>query len=210
LTIAGWMSRDQQRITEYLLAENTVLREQLRSHSVRSTDAQRRRLAVAAKKLGRKALAKIDTLVTPNTLLRWYRRLVAQKYDGSSKRGHARPRRTPDIVELVLRMARENSGRGYTRIRGALSNLGHDVGRNTIKRILLEAGMDPAPQRYKPTSWSAFLRAHWGAIAAMDFFTVEVVTLTGFSHSRTSVQCPRAGSGGAGVSRIGCDTTDES
>jgi putative transposase len=100
--------------------------------------------------------------VTPDTLLRWYRRLVAQKYDGSSKRGHPSP---PDIVELVLRMARENSGWGYTRIRGVLSNLGHDVGRNTIKRILLEGGMDPAPERYKCTSWSAFLRAHWGAIA---------------------------------------------
>jgi len=65
-------------------------------------------------------------------------------------------------------MARENSGWGYTRIRGVLSNLGHDVGRNTIKRILLEAGMDPAPERYKCTSWSAFLRAHWGAIAVPD------------------------------------------
>ena len=60
-----------------------------------------------------------------------------------------------------------------------MRNLGHDVTRNTIKRILLEAGMDPAPERKKRTSWSAFLRAHWGAIAAMDFFTAEVVTLTG-------------------------------
>jgi putative transposase len=92
--------------------------------------------------------------VTPDTLLRWYRRPVAQKYDGSSKRGHTSPRRTPDIVELVLRMARENSSWGYTRIRGALCNLGHD-GRNTIKRILFEAGMDPAPARNKRTSWSA-------------------------------------------------------
>jgi hypothetical protein len=75
------MSRDQQRITEYLLAQNTVLREQLRGHRIRYTDAQRRRLAVTANKLGREVLAKIDTLVTPNTLLRWYRRLVAQKYD---------------------------------------------------------------------------------------------------------------------------------
>jgi transposase InsO family protein len=60
-----------------------------------------------------------------------------------------------------------------------LNNLGHAIGRNTIKRILLEAGMDPAPERNKRTSWSAFLGAHWGAIAAMDFFTVEVVTLAG-------------------------------
>jgi putative transposase len=117
--------------------------------------------------------------VAPDTLLRWYRRLVAQKYDGSSKRGHPRPRRAPDIVELMLRMARENSRWGYTRIRGRFVQRGSQPGRNTIKRILLEAGMDPAPARNKRSSWSAFLRAHWGAIAAMDFFTVEVVTLTG-------------------------------
>ena len=147
------------------------------SSSAVGADAQRRRLALAAMRLGRKALSRIDTLVTPDTL-RWYRRLVAKKYD-SSGRGRSRPRRTADIAELVLRMARDNSGWGYTRIRGALSNLSHYVGRNTIKRILAEAGFDPVPERSKRTSWSSFLRAHWGAIAAMDFFTVEVVSLVG-------------------------------
>jgi hypothetical protein len=101
LTLAGWMTRDQQLVTEYLLAENAVLRQQLRGRRIRYTDAQRRRLAVAAKELGRKALSQVDTLVTPDTLLRRYRRLVAQKYDRSSRRGHPRPRRTPDIVEFV-------------------------------------------------------------------------------------------------------------
>jgi hypothetical protein len=115
-------------------------------------------------------------LVTADTLLHWYRRLVASKYDGSTRRGCSRPRRRADIVELVLHMAKENPSWGYARIRGALANLGHEIGRNTIKRILLEAGMDPAPERSKRTSWSAFLRTHWGAIAAMDFFTVEAVT----------------------------------
>jgi transposase InsO family protein len=179
LAVAGWMTRDQRLVTEYLLAENVVLREKLRGRRIRFTDAQRRRLATAAKKLGRKGVSTIDTLVTPDTLLGWYRRLVAKKYDGSTRRRSARPRQTMDIVELVLRMARENRGWGYTRIRGALNNLGHDIGRNTIKRILLEAGMDPAPKRSKRASWSSFLRAHWGAIAAMDFFTVEAVTLAG-------------------------------
>ena len=178
LTVAGWMTRDQRVVTEYLLAENEVLRQQLRGRRIRYTDAQRRRLALAAMRVGRRALSRIDTLVTPDTLLRWYRRLVAKKYD-SSDRGRSRPRRTADIAELVLRMARDNSGWGYTRIRGALSNLGHDIGRNTIKRILAEAGLDPAPERSKRSSWSSFLRAHWGAIAAMDFFTVEVVSLVG-------------------------------
>ena len=179
LTIAGWMTRDHQRVTGYLLAENAVLREQLRGRRILYTDTQRRRLATAAKKLGRRALRQLDTLVTPDTLMRWYRRLVANRYDGTRSRGVTRTRRTPDIVELVLRMAKENSTWGYTRIRGALFNLGHEVGRNTIKRILIEAGLDPAPERSKRTSWSDFLRAHWGAIAAMDFFTVEVVTWAG-------------------------------
>jgi transposase InsO family protein len=179
LTLAGWMTRDHQRVTDYLLAENAVLREQLRGQRLLFTDAQRRKLATAANKLGRKVLAKIDTLVTPDTLLRWYRRLVATKYDGSAKRGRSQPRRTHDLVQLVLRMANDNPTWGYTRIRGALSNLAHDISRNTIKRILQEAGITPVPERSKRTSWSDFLRAHWGAIAAMDFFTVEVLTWTG-------------------------------
>ena len=76
-------------------------------------------------------------------------------------------------------MASENRSWGYTRIRGALWNLGHDLGRNTIKRILVDAGLEPAPERGKGTSWKTFLKAHWGAIAATDFFTVEGVTSTG-------------------------------
>jgi putative transposase len=68
---------------------------------------------------------------------------------------------------------------GYTRIRGALRNLGHEIGRNTIKRILAENGFDPAPLRKQPMSWETFLKAHWGAIAATDFFSVEVLTRTG-------------------------------
>jgi transposase InsO family protein len=80
---------------------------------------------------------------------------------------------------MILRMARDNPRWGYTRIRGALRNLGHEIGRNTIKRILVENGIDPAPLRKKGMSWETFLRAHWGAIAATDFFSVEVLTRTG-------------------------------
>jgi putative transposase len=78
-----------------------------------------------------------------------------------------------------VRIAREYSSWGYTRIRGALYNLGHDIGRNTIKRILSDNGIDPAPLRHRGMSWATFLRAHWGAIAATDFFTVEVLTRSG-------------------------------
>jgi putative transposase len=116
LMIAGWMTRDQRAVIEYLLTELAVHRELNTGKRLLFTDAQRRKLARAAKKLSRKALSKLDTLVTPQTLLRWYRRLVAKKYDGSSRRGPGRPRTVVDIVELVLRMARENGGWGYTRM----------------------------------------------------------------------------------------------
>jgi transposase InsO family protein len=175
--LAGWLSRHQQEMIEYLQEENRVLREQLGGKRLRFTDAQRRRLGQKAKQMGRRRLREISTLVTPDTLLRWYRELVAAKYDGSSKRGPGRPRIEGEIQQLIVRMALENPRWGYTRIRGALMNLGHDVGRTTIKRVLAENGIDPAGRR--PVAWKTFLRAHWGAIAATDFFTVEVVTWRG-------------------------------
>jgi putative transposase len=117
--------------------------------------------------------------VTPDTLLRWYRNLVAAKYDGSKKRGPGRPRTQPEIAELIVRMARENPSWGYTRLRGALYNLGHEVGRNTVKSILLENGLEPAPERGRRTSWHTFIKSHLGAIAGADLFTVEVLRCFG-------------------------------
>ena len=83
------------------------------------------------------------------------------------------------IRELVVRMARQNRRWGYTRIRGALWNLGHDVGRTTIANILKEHGIEPAPERRKKMTWAEFLRANWSVFAAADFFTVEVLTMHG-------------------------------
>jgi hypothetical protein len=85
--------------------------------------------------------------VTPDTILRWYLRLVAKKYDGSKRRRPGRPTTQPDIAALVVRMANENPTWGYTRIRGGLHHLGHDVARNTIKAILKDHGVEPAPER---------------------------------------------------------------
>ncbi len=177
--LAGWVNRHQHDVIDYLQAENRIFREQLGDRRPRFTDAQRRRLAVAAKKVGRAKLFDIEPIVTPDTLLRWYRKLVAQKYDGSTRRGPGRPRTATEIRNLVVRMAEENLGWGYTRIRGALFNVGHDLGRSTIKRILDEHGIEPAPERRRKISWNQFLRSHWGAIAATDFFTVEVLTMRG-------------------------------
>jgi transposase InsO family protein len=177
LIFAGWVSRHQQEMIEYLQEENRALREQLGGKRLRFTDVQRRRLARRAHPIGRRGLSEITTLVTPDTLLRWYRELVARKYDGSKKRGPGRPRTSAEVQRLILEMACDNAGWGYTRIQGALHNLGYEIGRNTIKRVLVESGLDPVGGRR--TTWKAFLRTHWEAIAATDFFTVEVVTWRG-------------------------------
>ncbi len=177
LIFAGWVNWHQKDVIEYLQEENRALREQLGGKRLRFTDRQRRGLAVKAKGIGRKRLFEIGTLVTPDTLLRWHRELIAKKYDGSKNRRPGRLRTEANIEELVLLMARDNPRWGYTRIRGPLHNLGHEIARNTIKRILLENGFDPI--RKTGMSWETFLKARWGAIAATDFFSVEVLTRSG-------------------------------
>ncbi len=179
LVFSGWVNRQQGDVIDYLLAENRVLREQLGGRRLRLTDDQRRRLAVKGKVLGRKILNQVAGIVTPDTILRWYRQLVATKYDGSKKRERGRPSTKEELVELVVTMANANPSWGYTRIRGALAHVGHDLGRNTIKRILAEHGIEPAPERRRGTPWKTFLQAHWEAIAAADFFTIEVLTMRG-------------------------------
>jgi len=178
--LAGWLNERQQRAIEYLREENRVLREQLGGRRLLLSDDQRRRLAIRGKALGRGLLAEVCTIVTPDTILRWHRRLIARKYDGSAKRRRGRAGVMRTIRELCVQMASENPGWGYSRIQGALANLGHRVGRSTIRRILKEHGLEPAPQRHTP--WSVFLKAHWEAIAAADFFTVEAWTLRGLTR----------------------------
>src|SRR3954465_14383928 len=141
---AGWMNHRQQLVIEYLQEEIRVLQEQLGKRP-RFNDAQRRRLAAKGKSIGRKGLARFASIVTPDTLLSWHRRLIARKYDSSKKRKPGRPPTKVDIRELVLRMAMENRSWGYTRIQGALANLRHEVGRGTIASILREAGIVPEP-----------------------------------------------------------------
>ena len=143
---------------------------------LRLTDEQRRRLAVKGKALGRKLLGDVAGICAPDTILRWYRRLVARKYDGSRKRGPGRPPTRADVAALVVRLANENPKWGYTRIRDALRHIGHELGRNTVKRILADYGIVPAPERGRRTPWKTFLAAHWSAIAGADFFTAEVLT----------------------------------
>src|SRR6516164_4924512 len=176
------MNQRQLEAIDYLREENRVLREQLGGRRVRFNDDQRRRLAVKAKSLGRRVLAEIATLVTPETLLAWHRKLIAQKYDGTAHRSQGRPRIAGEIEALVVRMAQENRDWGYRRIEGALSNLGHELARSTIAAILQRHGMEPAPERSRKTTWKEFLSRHWEMIVATDFFTVEVWTRRGLQR----------------------------
>ena len=121
LTFAGWVNRHQDDLIAYLREENRVLREHLGPRPLRRTDAQRRRLAVRGQQLGRRVWMQVAGIVTPDTILCWYRRLIAQTYDGSARRGRGRPMTRRDVAALVVRMAVENPQWGYTRIRGALS-----------------------------------------------------------------------------------------
>jgi putative transposase len=161
LMFADWINRQQLQVIEYLQAENRLLKTRLGNQRLRFTDAERRWLARKAHAIGRRALSDLETLVTPDTLLKWYRRLVAYKWNYSHRRGPGRPCVMQSIATLVVRMAVENPSWGYTRIQGALVNLGHEVGRGTIAQILKDNRIEPAPQRSQHTPWSTFLKAHW-------------------------------------------------
>src|SRR6266403_3066481 len=107
--VAGWLQRHQQQVIAYLLAENRVLKAQLGGRRLRLTDAERRRLAALAHPLDRTRLHEVATIATPETLLRWYRRLIAEKFDGSTcRQPRGRPRVGEAIEHLVVRMAEEN------------------------------------------------------------------------------------------------------
>src|SRR5881296_3098586 len=171
VTLAGWVNRHQQQVIEYLVEENHVLREQLKGRRGRLTDDQRRRLAAKGQPLGRRILRQVATIVTPDTILRRHRRLIARKWTFAPKRP-GRPGIMKEISALIVRMATENPRWGYSRIQGALKNLDHCVARSTVAKVLKDHGIPPAPGR--PSSWRTFLRSHWGEIAGADFFTTEV------------------------------------
>jgi transposase InsO family protein len=219
ISIAGWINQSQQQVIEYLAEENRVLREQIGNRRMRFSDDQRRRLAARAKKLGRKVLVQVATIVTPETLLAWHRRLVAKKYDGSANRTPGRPKTLAEISALVVRIAEENRTWGYRRIQGAIANLGHVLAHTTIANILKRHGIEPSPERHRKTMWKEFLDRHWDQIVASDFFTIEVWTRSGLtrfvvlffmdlSTRRVEVSGIASSANGLWMSQIGRNLTD--
>jgi len=177
--ITGSVDQELLLRNEYLVTENRLLRQQIQGR-IRLSDAERKTLAEIGKKLGKQALAEIATMVKPDTILAWHRKLVAQKFDGSAQRkAPGRPPIDQELEALVVRMARENRSWGYDRIVGALANLGYTISDQTVGNILKRYGLPPAPERKTTTTWKECIRTHMDVLVATDFFTVEVWTLGG-------------------------------
>jgi hypothetical protein len=177
--VTGLINHELLLKNEYLAAENRILRARLQARP-RLSDPERSTLAEIGKRLGRKGLAQVACVAKPDTILAWYRKLIAKKFDGSKhRRQPGRPTIEPKLEELIIKMARENSGWGYDRIVGAVSNLGYAVSDQTVGNVLKRHGIAPAPKRSQNTTWKEFIQSHLAVLAGIDFFTVEVLTWRG-------------------------------
>src|ERR1700694_4449829 len=177
--VTGTVDQELLARNEYLAAENRILKAQLKGRP-KLSDAERATLGEIGNRLGRKVLGDVATVAQPDTILGWYRKLVARKFDGSKARqGPGRPRIKREVEHLIVRMASENRDWGYDRIVGALANLGYAISDQTVGNILHRRALPPAPERRHPTPWPTFIRTHLALLAGTDFFTAEVLTLRG-------------------------------
>jgi transposase InsO family protein len=177
--ITGSVDQELLLRNAYLVTENRILRQQIQGR-VRLRDGQRKTLAEIGTQLGKQALAEVATLVKPDTILAWHRKLIAKKFDGSQHReAPGRPPIDAELEALVVRMARENRTWGYDRIAGALQHVGYTISDQTVGNILKRHGIPSAPERKQTTTWSEFIRTHMSVLVATDFFTTEVWTTGG-------------------------------
>jgi putative transposase len=177
--ITGTVDQELLLRNEYLAAENHILKAQIKGRLL-LCDGERATLAEIAYRLGRKALEEVALVAKPETILGWYRKLIAKKFDGSKSRSSpGRPRVDGEIESLIVRMAKENPGWGYERIVGALGNLGYPLSDQTVGNILRRHGVAPAPRRKHTVRWKEFIRTHLAVLAGTDFFTAEVLTWKG-------------------------------
>jgi putative transposase len=177
--LCGLVNPRQQQIIEFQNAQIEAILKKLGRKRLLLDDDQRRLLAVKAHAIGRKALLELTTIFTPDTILRWHRKLVAKKFDSSGKRNPGRPRIRQEVVDAIVRLATEHPTWGYDRIQGALKNVGYHIADSTVANVLKAHGIEPAPDRQRTPAWSTFLRAHWDTLFATDFTTVKVWTRSG-------------------------------
>src|SRR5215471_5559684 len=168
--VTGTINQELLLRNEYLAAENRILRGKIKGRLLLS-DGEKVTLAEIAHRLGRMALEDVAATAKPNTILGWYRKLIANKFNGSRFRKRVgRPRVAEEIERLVVRMANENPSWGYDRIVGALANLGHPLSDQTVGNILRRHGLSSAPKRKQTVSWKDFIRSHRDVLVGMDFF----------------------------------------
>ena len=166
--VATAINDRMQRKLDYVEEERRILQEQLHAATggkkLSFTAGQRRRMAMAGKQLTPDERRKCCWLVKPDTILAWFRQLAARKYDSSDAR-RGRPPKPKDVRKLVIKLAMENPGWGYTKLRDAMrTGLGIEIGRTTVANYLAEAGIEPAPEREKKRSWKQFMKAHWDSL----------------------------------------------
>jgi len=176
--VARLLCRELTLQNEYLRLENRTLKEKVPGR-IRFTDEERRSLAEAALAMGRSLMKEVVSIVKPETILAWQRRLERRKWDYSAgrRRGPGRPRTPDDIEALVCRLARENLW-GYQRLRGELRKLRVILSKGCIAEILRRNGLPPSPQRAGLT-WRQFLSRHAEVMLCADLFTKEVWTFSG-------------------------------
>ena len=167
--VTGLVNQELLLQNEYLAAENRILKTRLQT-GWRLSDGERATLAEIGKRLGRKGLQPVARIAKPDTILAWYRKLVAEKFDGSKqRRPRGRPRTSSEVDDLVVHLARENSGWGYDRIVGALANLGYQVSDQTVGNILRRHGIAPVPERSQTTTWKDFIRRTSDILESPEF-----------------------------------------
>jgi len=161
--VTGTVDQELLLRIEYLTAENRILRGQIKGRLL-LWEGEKATLAEIAHRLGRKTLEDVAATAKPETILGWYRKLIANKFDGSKFRGSVgRPKVDQETERLVVQMARENPSWGYDRIVGALTNPGHGLSDQTVGNVLRRHGISPAPKRKQTVSWKDFIRSHWHA-----------------------------------------------
>lgn len=184
--IAYCIDKELYNAIDYLKEQVRVLVEQQEKQNKRIllTNRQRMRVASKAKRLSRNMLNKTTVLFTPDTVMGWYRKLIAQKYDGShNRRKIGRPQIAQEVIDLVIRFKKQNRRWGLQKITDQLVYLGHRISKSTVKNILIENGLDPEPDLTTRSTWYEFIKSHLDVLTACDFFTVELLV------NRTLVRC---------------------
>jgi len=122
-------------------------------------------------------LEQCTELFTVDTVMRWYQKLIAEKYDDSRYRtSPGRPKIDTAVVDLVIRFKKENPRWGYKKIRDQIVYIGYKISKSSVKNILIENGYDPEPDLTVRSTWHEFIKSHWNVLSACDFFTIKLLT----------------------------------